>query len=71
VIRADVVRCPIRLALAAKANEMSRAFIKEVEQEIDELPDRSVSPHPSLVTAEGLAAIEGRLAVLKQRTKLP
>jgi hypothetical protein len=41
---------------------MSRAFVKEVEQEIDELPDRPVSPHPNLVTAEGLAAIERALS---------
>jgi hypothetical protein len=37
---------------------MSRAFIKEVEPETIELPDRVVSSHPNLVTAEGLAAIE-------------
>jgi transcription elongation GreA/GreB family factor len=37
---------------------MSRAFVKEVEPETVELPDRAVSSHPNLVTAEGLAAIE-------------
>ena len=37
---------------------MSRAFVKEVEPETIELPDRAVSSHPNLVTAEGLAAIE-------------
>ena len=37
---------------------MSRAFVKEVDHEIDDLPDRPVSVHPNLVTAEGLAAIE-------------
>jgi transcription elongation GreA/GreB family factor len=38
---------------------MSRAFVKEVEddQQVN-LPDRPVSPHPNLVTSEGLAAIE-------------
>jgi hypothetical protein len=37
---------------------MSRAFVKEVEPETIELPDRAVSSHPNLVTAQGLAAIE-------------
>ena len=41
---------------------MSRAFVKEVEHEIDDLPDRPVSTHPTLVTAEGLAAIERTLS---------
>jgi transcription elongation GreA/GreB family factor len=40
---------------------MSRAFVKEVEQEIDNLPDRPVSTHPNFVTAEGLAAIDRAL----------
>jgi hypothetical protein len=39
---------------------MSRAFVKEVEHEIDDPPDRPVSMHPNLVTAEG-AAIERTL----------
>jgi transcription elongation GreA/GreB family factor len=39
---------------------MSRAFVKEPDgtEAYDELPERLVSPHPNLVTAEGLAAIE-------------
>jgi transcription elongation GreA/GreB family factor len=41
---------------------MSRAFVKEVDHEIDDLPDRPVSTHPNFVTAEGLAAIERTLA---------
>ncbi len=41
---------------------MSRAFVKEIEPEIDELPDRPVSMHPNLVTAQGLAAIERTLS---------
>jgi transcription elongation GreA/GreB family factor len=45
-----------RGTLEAKA--MSRAFVKEVEYEISDLPDRPVSTHPNYVTAEGLAAIE-------------
>ena len=40
---------------------MSRAFVKEVDPEIHDLPDRPVSQHPNLVTAEGLAAIERTL----------
>jgi transcription elongation GreA/GreB family factor len=37
---------------------MSRAFVKEVEPQTIDLPDRPVSTHPNLVTAAGLAAIE-------------
>ena len=45
---------------------MSRAFVKEPDETIDELPDRLVSPNPNIVTAEGLAAIEATLARLQQ-----
>jgi transcription elongation GreA/GreB family factor len=45
---------------------MSRAFIKENDETLDELPDRPVSPNPNFVTAEGLAAIEAELARLQQ-----
>jgi hypothetical protein len=48
---------------------MSRAFVKEVEPEIDDLPDRPVSPHPNLVTAEGLAAIERTLGRFEAANK--
>jgi transcription elongation GreA/GreB family factor len=43
---------------------MSRAFIKEQDeaQALVELPDRPISPHPNLVTAEGMAAIDVALA---------
>jgi hypothetical protein len=44
---------------------MSRAFVKEVEPETIDLPDRTVSSHPNLVTAEGLAAIERTLSRLE------
>jgi transcription elongation GreA/GreB family factor len=40
---------------------MSQAFVKETDP-TDELPDREISPHPNYVTAEGLAAIEARVA---------
>jgi transcription elongation GreA/GreB family factor len=48
--------------ILVKAKDMSRAFVKEVDHEIDDLPDRPVSTHPNFVTAEGLAAIERTLA---------
>lgn len=45
---------------------MSRAFVKEDDgaDQPDDLPDRVISPHPNLVTAEGLAAIDAELARL-------
>src|SRR5262249_47916400 len=48
---------------------MSRAFVKEVEHEIDDLPDRPVSTYPNLVTAEGLAAIERTLSRFEAENK--
>ena len=45
---------------------MSRAFVKELEDAVEELPDRPVSPHPNLVTAEGLAHIEAEVTRLQQ-----
>ena len=46
---------------------MSKAFTKEDDagQEAD-LPDRAISPHPNLVTAEGLAQIEAAIARLTE-----
>jgi transcription elongation GreA/GreB family factor len=45
---------------------MSRAFVKEPEgaDAIEDLPDRPISPHPNLVTADGLALIDAELARL-------
>lgn len=45
---------------------MSRAFVKEQDgaDQVDELPDRPLSPHPNLVTPEGLATIDAELARL-------
>ena len=42
---------------------MSRAFTKEPDEgeAIEDLPDRPISEHPNLVTAEGLAQIEDAL----------
>ena len=45
---------------------MSRAFVKDNEDAVDEPPDRPISPHPNLVTPEGLAAIEASLARLHE-----
>jgi transcription elongation GreA/GreB family factor len=45
---------------------MSRAFVKDADETFDELPDRPLSPHPNLVTPEGLAAIEATLARLHE-----
>ncbi len=48
---------------------MSRAFVKKDDADggIEPLPDRPVSPHPNIVTPEGLAAIERTLADLHER----
>ena len=40
---------------------MSRAFVKEAENETAELPDRPISPHRNFVTEAGLAAMEAAL----------
>jgi transcription elongation GreA/GreB family factor len=42
---------------------MSRAFTKEPDEgeAIEDLPDRPISEHPNLVTAEGLAQIEAAM----------
>jgi transcription elongation GreA/GreB family factor len=46
---------------------MSRAFVKDADENlVDELPDRPISPHPNLVTVEGLAAIEATFTRLQQ-----
>jgi transcription elongation GreA/GreB family factor len=45
---------------------MSRAFVKETDEAVDELPDRPISRHPNLVTAEGLAAIEAQVARVQE-----
>src|SRR5689334_11690242 len=40
---------------------MSRAFIKEADDKVEDQPDRPISGHRNLVTPEGLAAIEAAL----------
>ena len=44
---------------------MSRAFVKEDDEAVEDLPERPVSAAPNLVTAEGLAAIEAEVAQLE------
>jgi transcription elongation GreA/GreB family factor len=47
---------------------MSRAFVKDGDGDgIEPLPDRPISPHPNLVTPEGLALIERNLAEAQER----
>jgi transcription elongation GreA/GreB family factor len=41
---------------------VSRAFVKESDADPIALPDRPISPHPNLVTPDGLADIEHELA---------
>ena len=47
---------------------MSVAFTREedLESQAADLPDRPISPHPNLVTASGLAAIEQALAAAQE-----
>ena len=40
---------------------MSRAFVKETENDVAELPDRPISSHRNFVTEAGLANIEAAL----------
>jgi transcription elongation GreA/GreB family factor len=40
---------------------VSRAFVKETDNDTVRLPDRPISPHPNLVTEAGLAGIEATL----------
>lgn len=49
---------------------MSKAFTREddADQQGD-LPERTISPHPNLVTADGLAQIEDVLARLSEQHK--
>ncbi len=44
---------------------MSRAFVKEGDDDIEPLPELVVSPHPNFVTPAGLALIEQRVAALE------
>ena len=45
---------------------MSRAFVKEDDDAVEDVADRPISTAPNLVTAEGLAAIEAEVARLSE-----
>ena len=44
---------------------MSRAFVKENEDQVPELPERPQSPHPNFVTPLGLALLKQQLVDLE------
>jgi transcription elongation GreA/GreB family factor len=45
---------------------MSRAFVKDSDQDgSEQLPERSISPHPNLVTAQGLTLIDTQIRGLE------
>ena len=44
---------------------MSRAFVKESDQDTQSLPERALSTHPNLVTKRGLAQLEARVRELE------
>jgi transcription elongation GreA/GreB family factor len=45
---------------------MSRAFVKETDETVENVPERPISPHPNFVTPEGLALIDANLARLQR-----
>lgn len=44
---------------------MSRAFVRESDQDAEPLPERGISPHPNLVTRSGLRQIDERIRELE------
>ena len=44
---------------------MSRAFVRESDQDTESLPERAISPHPNLVTGAGLKQIEEQVRDLE------
>jgi transcription elongation GreA/GreB family factor len=50
---------------AAHDVHMSRAFVKESDQDTDALPERAISPHPNLVTPRGQTLLESRVRELE------
>jgi transcription elongation GreA/GreB family factor len=52
------------LVRGLSSRDMSRAFVKEDDDAVEDLPDRPVSAAPNLVTAEGVAAIDAEIARL-------
>lgn len=50
---------------------MSRAFVKEFDDgAFEDLPERPISPHRNLVTAEGLAAMDAEIARLRDELNI-
>jgi transcription elongation GreA/GreB family factor len=45
---------------------MSRAFVKDQDDVVDEAPERPVSPHPNLVTERGLGLIDAEIERLRK-----
>ena len=45
---------------------MSRAFVKEDAQALEELPDRRISPHPNDVTQQGMKHLEAMLDAARE-----
>src|SRR5580698_8753833 len=48
-----------------RIRSMSRAFVKESDQEPDSLPERPVSAHANFVTARGLGLLEQTIRTLE------
>ncbi len=46
---------------------MSRAFVKETDQDPGTLAELEISPHPNFVTRRGLAALEERVRDIEQQ----
>jgi transcription elongation GreA/GreB family factor len=44
---------------------MSRAFVRESDQDAEPLPERVISPHPNFVTSAGLRQIEEQIRDLE------
>lgn len=44
---------------------MSRAFVKESDNDAEPLPERAISPHPNLVTTRGHELLETRVRELE------
>ena len=49
---------------------MSRAFVKENDDQATELPERPQSPYPNMVTPQGLALLRQQEAELEAQKKL-
>jgi transcription elongation GreA/GreB family factor len=48
---------------------MSRAFVRESDQETETLPERLISPHPNLVTPAGMRHIDAQIRDLESARK--